>query len=314
METPVASQLASCPEHVSVVVITRDRPVDLERCLVALLASEFRDFKLVVVDQSRGRAAAEVVQRLAANDTRVTHLPDHGFGAARARNRGIAATVGEIIVFTDDDCAPMTSWLGSIVQALRDDQEAGMAYGAVIPAPHDPTSGFIVGFDPPRPQRLKGKLSKTRDAGISANLAMRRVALNATGGFDELLGPGSYFSNAEDLDLTYRVLCLGYAVLHCPEARVMHYGLREWQAASGLIRRTYIAIGAVYMKHTRLRDPVGVVLLAYELWLAAANIATHLRKRRGPFGLGRFASLFVGAWRSFELGVDRRHAVYTIPT
>ena len=176
---------------------------------------------------------------------------------------------------------------------------AGIAFGSVVPAPHDPRDGFIVGFSPEHPARLVGRLSKLRDTGISANVAVRREALQATGGFDEMLGPGGYFPCAEDYDLTYRVLSRGYAVLHVPEARVIHYGLRDWHSGRGLIHRTYIAIGAAYMKHVRLRDLVGCLLLGQELVRALVNIGANLAHLRSPFGFGRLRGLLVGALRSF---------------
>jgi GT2 family glycosyltransferase len=298
---------------VSVVVITRDRPEDLQRCLNAVLASTFTDFELVVVDQSAQAISVELVEALAAQDSRVRLVRDNGKGAARSRNIGWRATSGEIVVFTDDDTEPASNWLGSIVQSLRDDPGAGVAYGSVVPAAHDPRDGFIVGFTPPRPTRLTGKLSKLRDAGISANVALRRTALDATGGFDEVLGPGSYFPCAEDFDLTYRVLSHGFAVLHRPEARVIHHGLRDWESGGGLIHRTYIAIGAAYMKHVRLLDAIGVLLLLQELYRGVANIAINLAHRSGPFGFGRLTGLLVGMGRSFELDVDRRRLVYYPP-
>jgi GT2 family glycosyltransferase len=296
-----------------VVVITRDRPRDLEVCLPAVLASEFRDFDLVVVDQSSTSASAQLVNGLALSDPRVKLVSDNGKGAARARNLGIRATAGEIVVFTDDDCQPEPTWLGTLVAALAEDPGAGIAYGTVSPGPHDPRDGFIVGFKPDRRLRLTGKVSKLRDSGISANVAFRRSALVSTGGFDEVLGPGSYFPCAEDFDLAYRVLAQGYALLHVPEARLLHHGLRDWRSGSGLVYRTYIAIGAAYMKYVRVGDMVGVALLARELWLAAANIGLNLVRRRGPLGLRRFAGLLVGMVRSYELRVNRDGVVYAPP-
>jgi GT2 family glycosyltransferase len=197
-----------------------------------------------------------------------------------------------------------------MVGAVEADPAAGMAYGAVIPAAHDPRTGFIVGFTPTRRARLTGRLAKLRDAGISANVALRRSAWQATGGFDEMLGPGGYFPCAEDFDLTYRVLRQGYALLHLPDARVVHHGLRDWRSGSGLMFRTYIAIAAAYMKHVRLGDAVGIALLLQEIWRAAANIVRNMANRRSPVGFRRLAGLFVGVFRSFELGVERRHAIY----
>src|SRR5947208_3533885 len=87
--------VAESTPSVSVVVITRDRPYDLEVCLRAVLASNFSDFELVVVDQSAKATSAEIVAGFAARDKRVRLVPDDGAGAARARNIGTRETTGE---------------------------------------------------------------------------------------------------------------------------------------------------------------------------------------------------------------------------
>src|SRR5690348_12738125 len=91
-------------QSVSVVVITRNRPRDLEVCLASLVAQQHQNFELVVVDQSTDTASRELVSRLAEADPRIRYVRDTGKGAARARNVGTAATTGNIVFFTDDDC------------------------------------------------------------------------------------------------------------------------------------------------------------------------------------------------------------------
>ncbi len=306
--------MTSAPrQSVSIVVITRNRPRDLEVCLASLVNQQFRDFELVVVDQSSDTTSRELVSRLAEVDARISYVRDTGKGAARARNVGTAATSGDVVFFTDDDCEADPDCVGTLVQSLVEDPRAGMAYGSVIPAPHKPEDGFIIGFRPTQRARLSGRLAKLRDCGISANVVVRREALLASNGFDEMLGPGSYFPCAEDFDLTYRVLSHAWAVLHIPEARVVHYGLRDWESGRALINSTYMAVGAAYMKHVRLHDIVGLALLGNEVGLALGNLVRHVVRRKGPYGLGRLRSLMVGARRSFELPIEPRYALYRPP-
>ena len=256
----------------------------------------------------RGRRA-----RPTASDPRVRLVRDRGTGLSRARNIGVANTTGELIVFTDDDCEPDRQWLTLVTGALQADPAAGIAFGSVIPAACDPRLGFIVGFLPVSRQRLTSRLSKLRDGGIGANMTLRRRALTATGDFDEMLGAGGYFPSCEDGDMAYRVLAAGFALLHIPEARVLHRGLRDWDSGGKLTRRTYLGVAAAYMKHVRRHDIVGVCLILNEVVLAAANLLDGLAHWRKPFGFGRFGSLFVGIVRSFELGMDTGHAVYKPP-
>jgi glycosyltransferase involved in cell wall biosynthesis len=297
-------------DTVSVIVCTRDRPGQLEPALKAIQASDFCEYELVVVDQSDGDESAAIVDRIAATDSRVRLLRDRGKGASRARNAGVEVTTGDLIVFTDDDCEPRPAWLGTLVEALRAEPLVGIVFGTVLPANVDPAKGFIVGFAPARRQRLTGRLAKLHDSGIGANMAMRRMALAETGAFDEMLGPGSYFPSCEDGDMAYRVLCAGYAVLHLPEAQVVHHGLRDWRSGSALTRNTYLAVGAVYTKHARCGDIVGALLVSHQVWLAFLNVFESLVRLRGPFGFGRLCALPIGVVRSFELKVDRRRRMY----
>jgi GT2 family glycosyltransferase len=298
---------------ISVVVITRDRPRDLEVCLTAILASTLRDFELIVVDQSSVPDSAAFVQDLASRDPRVLLVKDNGKGAARARNIGTRASTGDLVVFTDDDCQPEPSWLLHMVKAMREDPQVTIVYGSVLAGPHNLRDGYIVTFKPRRRLRLQGKLSKLRDRAISANVAVRRDALMASGGFDEMLGPGGYFPCAEDFDLTYRLLARGCVVLYEPEACVVHHGLRDWQTGRALMFGTYVAISAAYMKHMRLGDPVGALLLLNEVMLVSANILRHIARLKGPFGFARLSGLLVGAWRSHELQIDQLYATYLPP-
>src|SRR5690348_833883 len=71
--------------RVSVVVPTRDRPQLLRRCLAALEAQTL-PVEVVVVEDSEGR------------------------GPAWARNEGVRRASGEVVCFTDDDCAPVPGW------------------------------------------------------------------------------------------------------------------------------------------------------------------------------------------------------------
>jgi glycosyltransferase involved in cell wall biosynthesis len=295
-----------------VVICTRDRPEDLGRAIASVLASGFGEFELLVVDQSEGGETAAVVERFR-DDGRVRRLADTARGLSRARNAGIAATTGDIVVFTDDDCEVEPEWLERIVAAMAADPTAGIAFGAVVPAPCDPAAGFIVGYEPRRRRRLRGRWSKRLDGGIGANMAVRRASLADAGGFDEMLGAGGYFPSCEDGDMTYRMLRAGWSLLHVPEARVVHHGLRDWASGSALTRRTYMAVAAAYTKHARRGDVVATFLVLQSMGMAAANFGDALLHRRRPTGWGRVIAHFTGVRRSFELKVDPERLVYVPP-
>jgi glycosyltransferase involved in cell wall biosynthesis len=91
---------------VSVVVITYNWPEALERVLDGLARQTTLPFEVIIADDGSGAVTAEVVARRAANfpvPLRHQWQEDLGFRAARARNRGIAASRGDYIILLDGD-------------------------------------------------------------------------------------------------------------------------------------------------------------------------------------------------------------------
>jgi glycosyltransferase involved in cell wall biosynthesis len=301
---------APAPVEVTVLIPTRDRQDELKLAIDSILASTFTNFELVIVAQGQTDAIEAEVRRVAANDTRVRVVCDSAFGSSRARNVGIQASSGSLIAFTDDDCAVSPDWLSQVVAEFRADPNLGAACGAVIAGPHDSSAGFIVGYVPKRRERMVGRLAKLREAGIGANMAFRRQAIDVVGGWDECLGAGSAFNGSGDFDLVYRVLGAGFVLLQMPGAYVVHHGFRNWEAGTSLIRGRYRGIGGAYCKHLRLGDPVAALLILQQVWLAGANLIANLVGGRRPLGVGRLAYLMLGIRESFGYRIDPKTKRY----
>ena len=65
-------------------------------------------------------------------------------GPARARNRGAAAARGRVLVFTDDDCAPPSHWLGQLTALFREGGEFFVAGGPERALPGGSATGRAV--------------------------------------------------------------------------------------------------------------------------------------------------------------------------
>jgi len=95
--------------RVAVIIATYNRPDALAAVLDGYLAQEHKDFEVVVADDgSTGdtRKLVEDYARRASFFIRHVWQEDLGFRAAAARNRGIAATSADYIIFSDGDCVP----------------------------------------------------------------------------------------------------------------------------------------------------------------------------------------------------------------
>ena len=90
---------------VSVVIVSRDRPDYLRRCLTGVLQLRYPNFEIVVAADrdSLGHVPGE----LPAGRIKTVQVDDANI--ALARNLACDAAAGEIVAFVDDDAVPETS-------------------------------------------------------------------------------------------------------------------------------------------------------------------------------------------------------------
>ena len=94
---------------VSVVITTYNRSDALLAVLNGLALQTDRNFEVVVADDgSRVEEQSVVLKSPVARNLHLIHVwhPDVGFTASRIRNRGVAVSRGDYIIFLDGDCVP----------------------------------------------------------------------------------------------------------------------------------------------------------------------------------------------------------------
>jgi glycosyltransferase involved in cell wall biosynthesis len=119
--------------RISVIVRSYNRLAALAELLTVLLAQDHDSFEIVVVEQSTVRPSEQLsaVERLAL-DTRVRILRFEPLGGPGARNAGVRASRGTLLVFIDDDDLPHgTDWLRRHEANFADDKCLGVT-GRVI--------------------------------------------------------------------------------------------------------------------------------------------------------------------------------------
>jgi cellulose synthase/poly-beta-1,6-N-acetylglucosamine synthase-like glycosyltransferase len=217
----IARALAGTPAQppaepgVAVIVCTRDRPRDLERCLGALGRLRPPAREIIVVDNAGSDPRTAEVCATAA----VTRIEEPLPGQTRARNRGLAETRAELVAFTDDDCMPDPDWLDGLGELFADPLLAAVT-GPVSPRELGTPAQYAFerhgGFDR-RVRRVRldavggGPLATAAAAGAGANMIVRREAVAGIGAFAEDLGPGTPARAGDDTDLFRRLLRAGPA-------------------------------------------------------------------------------------------------------
>jgi GT2 family glycosyltransferase len=206
---------------VTVVIPTLAAGEALEECLRSLEGQTFRDFEVIVVDNS-GNGLARSCR--GAGSARIIENPRNtGFGAAV--NRGLLASSAPYLATLNDDAVARPGWLDALVRALEPRPEAGMCASKVLLASRGvlDSAGMLICADGSSKQRGHGQpataYSRLEEVLLpSASAALyRRTMLNEIGGFDE-----DFFLYSEDTDLGLRARWAGWRCLYAPDAVVDH--------------------------------------------------------------------------------------------
>lgn len=236
-----ASGASAGAGDVSVVICTKDRPAELARAIASIRASSEagRGAEIVVVEEADGPQPLPGV--------RYVHLPREGRGFGYARNAGIRAAGGELLLFMDDDCEAERGWIEALTASLRSDSRVLGVAGAVMVRDCGPI-GYaenILGFPGGGLRYLagaRGRLVPTRYLS-TCNCAYRKDAVLRVGGFPEDARLGG-----EDFLLAERITALGpcvytpgAVVYHRPRGRlgaIFRWFLRRGQSEMGLLTAT----------------------------------------------------------------------------
>lgn len=186
----------------SVVVPAYERPQSLSSLAQRLSDQTWKDFEVIIVDQS----AEPWPDRLKDFGFDLHYIHTDRKGAVTARNTGAALARGKVIAFTDDDCEPNPDWLAAAHTAFSTKKIVGLEGLITSDRMDDPewrsvtNQGFEgIGF-------------------MTANLFVCTDIFHALNGFDIALENPHF---REDTDLGWRMLGVG-DVEFSAEAWVYH--------------------------------------------------------------------------------------------
>jgi GT2 family glycosyltransferase len=202
----------------SIIIPTRERPRQLQRCLQSLAQLEYprTSFEVLVVDDG-GSSDLQLAVEEGTDLLDVALLHQAQAGPAAARNLGASRSNGEFLAFTDDDCRPEADWL--LAMAACFGREPGCAAGGRT------LNGCRDNVYSVTSQVIHDAVYRHYNANpqqacfvASNNLAVPAVPFREMGGFDSR----HFVFAAEDRDFCDRWLLAGRQLVFAPEARVYH--------------------------------------------------------------------------------------------
>lgn len=195
----------------------------------------------VVVDQN-----PLLLERLRASVREVQIVENPGpVGLSGARNAGVAATTAPIIAFLDDDAVAAPTWLERLSAVFATDESIVGVGGAVtpcwlgtpprwLPEEFHWTVGCSYRGLPTAPRPVRNV--------IGANMAFRRWAIDAVGGFNPEIGQvGSSMQRGDDTEFCIRLTqrLPGTTIVYDPSVQVCHAVPPERTTLRYFIHRCY---------------------------------------------------------------------------
>jgi GT2 family glycosyltransferase len=207
--------------------------------------------------------------------------------AAAARNKGIEAAGGSLLIFLDSDCLAQPGWLAEHIAA----HEAGHAVvsGGILPQGHNywHLSYNLTLFH----EVLSTNSAEPKDFLATLNLSVDRAVIEQVGGMDPTV------NRVEDVEWTTRMRQAGIQPYFWPQAAVFHDHNR--QSLQSVWRDC--ALSGYHMRQIRLK---------YAGWLKAPRL---LQNRRAVILL----SPAIAAWATLRILLRRaiffRRFPHTIP-
>jgi cellulose synthase/poly-beta-1,6-N-acetylglucosamine synthase-like glycosyltransferase/dienelactone hydrolase len=204
---------------ISVVIVNKDDRLlsDTLRMLEPFVGNTI--VEVVVVDASNGALDDIRVANEWARWIDFVQPPGIRTTIPHQRNIGVRAAEGDVIVFTDSGCLPEDGWLEKLLSPILTEGE-DVSCGPAKAIGKSIYSG----------ERFRGvRDAKYVPAATTINIAFRREAYEAVGGFDESFGA------AEDIDYTWRLTDHGYRLRWVPDAVVLH----DWGTPKRQLRRSF---------------------------------------------------------------------------
>lgn len=268
---------------VDVIICTRNRAESLRETLDSIARLEIPDgvsAHLLIVDNASTDHTRQVVESCSVRQMPVRYFVETQRGLSNCRNRAIAVTDGQILLFTDDDVRPPVDWIAAMIRPIVDGQADAVA-GAVRAAPNL-NRDWVKSMH-------RSWLACTEDANpnetpflVGANMCFSRKVLSKVPGFDPELGAGAR-GNAEDTLFTIQLERAGFHRVFLPNVVVEHHFEESRLTRDAFVRQAKLR-GELdaYLKHhwfhsdsrfPRLR--LAQRQLQY-LWKCLTHLATHL--------------------------------------
>jgi GT2 family glycosyltransferase len=269
---------------ISVIICSYNGASTVESCLASMMKIRYPgEYEVVFVDDGSKDNTQQIVSKF----PKVINIQQKNMGLSYARNVGMYAATGEIIVYTDSDCEADEDWLYYIALALTRSSHVGMGGPNLIP---DEGSWVAdcVGLSPGGPTHVMID-DRTAEHVPGCNMAFYRYAAIEVDGFDP-----QFRSAGDDVDFIWRLQNRGYTIGFAPAAQVWHYRRNSVEAYLKQQRGYGTAEALLKYKHPDHFNTLGASFWRGKIY-GGEDIGVKIGSDviyHGVFGTGLFQTIY----------------------
>jgi glucosyl-dolichyl phosphate glucuronosyltransferase len=301
--------------RLSVIICTFRNPDFLNRAICSLFNQTLvpDQYEIIVVDNNSQDQTPNVVQQLAVEAKPAIHyIFEKRQGLSFARNTGIEAAHGDIVVFLDDDAEAEADWLSVLLEAYDSNPDIWAVGGKLLPIWHvakrpDWLTDKLVAWlslldygDESRPLVWPERI-------LGANFSFRKRIFPIVGYFDTQLGrKGKALLGNEDTEIQERIHKNKKFVYYKSNAIVHHHVPPERTTERYFFRRQFGSARSQTILQIRkdgYKQAIGQVfsnikLLLHRVWMITKT-CTLSRRSTIPFDHKRMLFLYLGRIAGF---------------
>jgi GT2 family glycosyltransferase len=217
-------------ELVTVVIVTRNRTIELEDCVSSCLKSSYKPLEIIIVDNGSEKPVKTWLPKKFPG-LHILTCPDN-LGAAEGRNVGLRVARGSYLLFCDDDATVDKDMITHLVGVFQSHKKAGIVQPLIYDM-RDPSLLQGAGHDI---NLLTGRITAwgagEKDTGQYDSLReipfcgciwmVPRKVMEKIGEYDS-----EYFIPYEDSDYSMRARKAGYTLYCEGSAKAWHLGKKS---------------------------------------------------------------------------------------
>lgn len=233
LSAPEAPRDCDACGQFSILICSRERPDDLERCLSALMALRDKPLEIILIDND---PVTDGNRNVAERFPGVRYVCEPRRGLDNARNRAIREARGAFVAFIDDDAVADPLWLRGLAMPYADPRVQCVT-GLTMPLEletdaqilFEKITGFSLrGFERRVFRSPPGDCLAVGGVGAGANMSFRRSIFDVLGPFDPALDAGPWAATGGDHEYFSRILRNGDTIVYTPAALNWHKHRRTY--------------------------------------------------------------------------------------